>query len=225
MSVLLSFLPVPETMALHAVTQIASNGWRALLWRRHVRWRSAVTFLMGGVCIFCLWTFWLYVPSKPVAFLLLGASPFVARAIPSALRPNPANAANGMAYGGGCMALLLLTGVSGPLVDTYFLGGALDRREIVATKATCQIVGHVLKLAYFGGFIGAAASLDPKMAGLAVAASMLGTTLARPILERLTDTNYRVWANRLITAISVVFLIQAGLGFLAPVAWRGSHGQ
>ena len=41
MGVLLALLPLPEAMALHAVTQMASNGWRGLLWWRHVRWRAA----------------------------------------------------------------------------------------------------------------------------------------------------------------------------------------
>ena len=36
--VLLVLLPLPEAMALHAVTQVASNGWRAARWLRHVRW-------------------------------------------------------------------------------------------------------------------------------------------------------------------------------------------
>ena len=35
--VLLALLPVPEAMALHAITQMASNGWRSLLWWRYVR--------------------------------------------------------------------------------------------------------------------------------------------------------------------------------------------
>ena len=48
------------------------------------------------------------------------------------------------------MTLLLLTGVAGPLIDQFFLGGKLDRREIVATKAMCQIFGHAAKLVYFG---------------------------------------------------------------------------
>ena len=30
--VLLVLLPVPEAMMLHGVTQLASNGWRGLLW-------------------------------------------------------------------------------------------------------------------------------------------------------------------------------------------------
>jgi hypothetical protein len=32
--VLLTILPLPSAMVLHAITQIASNGWRAFLWRR-----------------------------------------------------------------------------------------------------------------------------------------------------------------------------------------------
>ena len=56
MGVLLALLPVPEAMALHAVTQMASNGWRGLLWLRHVRWRAAAAFLIGCAIAFAAWT-------------------------------------------------------------------------------------------------------------------------------------------------------------------------
>ena len=85
------------------------------------------------------------------------------------------------------MGLMLMTGVSGPLMDTFFLGGNFGRREIVATKATCQVASHLTKLIYFGGIIDQAATLDPVLAGVAIAASMLGTTLARRILEAMSD--------------------------------------
>ena len=42
--ILLALLPLPDAMMLHGVTQMASNGWRALLWWRYVRW-SAVTLV------------------------------------------------------------------------------------------------------------------------------------------------------------------------------------
>ena len=57
-----------------------------------------------------------------------------------------------------------MTGVSGPLMDTFFLGGNFGRREIVATKATCQVASHFTKLIYFGGIIDQAATLDPVLA-------------------------------------------------------------
>ena len=124
------------------------------------------------------------------------------RLTPKNLKPNPDSIAQGSFYGFICMGLMLMTGVSGPLMDTFFLGGNFGRREVVATKATCQVASHFIKLVYFGGIIDQAASLDPVLAVVAVAASMLGTTLARRLLEAMSDAQFRTWANRLITAIT-----------------------
>ncbi|HEY5963312.1 MAG TPA: TSUP family transporter, partial [Xanthobacteraceae bacterium] len=113
----------------------------------------------------------------------------------------------GTFYGTICMTLILLTGVSGPLVDSFFLGGKLDRREIVATKAMCQIFGHAAKLVYFGALIDQAGSLDPLVAVLAIVSSMIGTTLARHVLEAMSDQQYRKWANGIIVAIAGYYVI------------------
>ena len=45
--VLLAILPLPSAMVLHAITQMASNGWRAFLWRAHIRWRPVFVYLIG----------------------------------------------------------------------------------------------------------------------------------------------------------------------------------
>jgi len=206
MGVLLAVLPLPEAMALHAVTQMASNGWRGLLWIRHVRWRAAAMFLVGCAIAFAIWTVWRYVPSKPIAFILLGASPFIVRIVPTSLKPNPERLLHGALYGSACMSLMMLAGVSGPLIDAYFLGGNLERRQIIATKAVCQIFSHGAKFVYFGGLVSQAAGIDPVMAALAVAASIAGTSLAKPILEKLTDTQYRTWATNIITTIGLAYL-------------------
>lgn len=208
--VLLALLPVPQAMTLHAVTQMTSNGWRSFLWIKFVRWRFMLTFLAGSAIAFTIWTHWRYVPSKPVAFLLLGASPFLVRIAPARFKPDPSRLAHGLFYGSLSMSLMLLTGVTGPLIDTYFLGGTLDRREMVATKSACQIVNHTAKLLYFGGLVKQAAGGDPPAVVIAVAASIIGTSLARPILERLTDGQFRAWTNHIITAIGATYLVIGG---------------
>jgi hypothetical protein len=43
---------------------------------------------------------------------------------------------------------------------------------------------------------------------MAVAASIVGTSLARPVLERLSDAQYRQWAARIIAAIAVTYVAQ-----------------
>ena len=209
MGLLLWLFPVAEAMALHGATQMASNGWRSLLWLRHVRWRAAAAFLAGAAVAFVVWIVWRYVPSKAVAFLLLGISPFFVRWMPVDLKPDPERASHGLAVGSASMTLMLFAGVSGPLIDTFFLGGKLDRRGIVATKAICQIVCHSAKMAYFGGIVADPGELDVHLIVLATVMPIIGTSLARPILERLSESQYRTWANRIITVIAITYLVQA----------------
>jgi hypothetical protein len=210
MGILLVLLPLPEAMALHAITQMASNGWRGLLWLKYVRWHAVSAYLLGCLVALLAWSLWRYVPSKPLALVFLGATPFLVRVLPAEWKPDPERIAHGLFYGSVCMSLLLLTGVAGPLVDSYFLSGAYDRRQIVATKAVCQIAAHAAKLLYFGSLIDQAAAVDPLLAASAIAASMIGATLARPVLEMLSDTQYRLWATRIITAIACAYLAQGG---------------
>lgn len=205
--VLLALLPVPAAMVLHAVTQMASNGWRAVLWRRHVVWRTVAAYVCGCAIAFAVWSVWRYVPSKPVTYVFLGLTPFAARLIPIERRPDPEKPLHGVACGLSCMTLMLLTGVAGPLIDTFFLGGRMDRRQLIATKAVCQVVGHGVKLVYFGGIVAGAASIDPLLAAMAIAASMLGTTLSRRFLEMMTDAQFRIWAGRLLTVMASYYLV------------------
>ena len=205
--VLLVLLPVQAAMVLHAVTQIASNGWRGLLWRKHVRWAPVAAYVFGCLLALSAWSLFRYVPSTPVALIFLGVTPFLVKLFPSDWQPNPESHGQGIVYGVVCMTLMLLTGVAGPLIDSFFLGGKLDRREIVATKAMCQIISHTLKLAYFGGIIEQAGTLDPMLAVLAIVASMVGTTAAKRFLEMMSDRQYRLWANRIIATIAGYYVI------------------
>jgi uncharacterized membrane protein YfcA len=213
--VLLALMPLPTAMVLHAITQMASNGWRAFLWRSHIRWRPVCVYLIGCAVALAAWSITRYVPDKPVALLLLGVTPFMARLLPSDLKPNPDSIWQGTLYGSICMGLMLMTGVSGPLLDSFFLGGKFDRRGIIATKATCQVIGHFVKLIYFGGIVDQAATLDPVLAGVAIAASMLGTSLSRRILEAMTDLQFRAWAQRLITTVASYYILYGSWLLLA----------
>lgn len=208
---LLILLPLPEAMALHAVTQIASNGWRAAFNLHHVLWRPVAAYGLGALTATALWSLILFVPDKPLALLALGLSPFLLMLLPRWLQPDPERPRDGVICGFASMSLMLLTGVAGPLLDRFFLGGRMDRHAIVATKAVCQVGGHSLKLAYFGGLIAGAGALDPVVAIGAVAASAIGTILARPLLAAMSDGTYRRWASRIVTTIALAYVVQGTL--------------
>lgn len=88
----------------------------------------------------------------------------------------------------------------------------------MAAKAVCQVLSHGAKFLYFGGLVDQAVGLDPLMSGLAVLASMIGTSMARPILQRLSDVEYQQWASRIITAIAVVYLAHGSYLLFWPQA-------
>ena len=82
-----------------------------------------------------------------------------------------------------------------------------------------ELAAGCKKITYFGGLIDQTASLDPVMAVLAIVMSMLGTTLAARVLEKMTDTQFRLWANRVITTIAGYYVVQGG--YLLVVAKTG----
>jgi uncharacterized membrane protein YfcA len=204
-------------MILHAVTQMASNGWRALLWWRHIVWRSMAVYVMGCLVAVGLWSLTLYVPDKAVALLMLGASPFVIRALPEKILPRTFGPAQVAGTGFVSMMLMLLTGVTGPLLDTMFLRSPLERKQIIATKAACQLFSHGFKLVYFGALIDQAGQVEPWFLAIAVASSMIGTSLGRLLLDRMSDAQFRLWSNRLITALASYY-VGYGLVLLTGIA-------
>jgi uncharacterized membrane protein YfcA len=105
-----------------------------------------------------------------------------------------------------CMMLMLVAGVTGPLLDTLFLRTTLERKQIIATKAACQLFSHSLKLVYFGALIDQAGSVEPWFLAIAVASSMIGTSLGKLLLEKLSDKQFRVWSNRIITTIATYYV-------------------
>src|SRR5206468_11340325 len=119
--------PLPTAMVLHAITQMASNGWRAFLWRAHIRWRPVANYMVGAAVALAAWSLTRYVPDKPTALLLLGITPFMARLLPSCIKPDPDRLWQGTVYGTICMGLMLMPGVSGPALQPSFFCGRSGR--------------------------------------------------------------------------------------------------
>lgn len=214
---LLVLLPIPTAMIIHAVTQIASNAWRTAVWWRHIQWPLAVAYMIGCVSALAIWSAILFVPSQPVALIFLGLIPFRLKLVPDRLQPNPQRKLDGELNGTVCMSLMLTTGVAGPLLDSFFLGGKLDRREIIATKGVCQMFGHGVKLIYLASLIDQAGAIDPTLLAAAVI-PMIGTLAAKRFLEAMSEQTFRRWANVLIMAISSYYLAHGGYLWLLAEA-------
>jgi uncharacterized membrane protein YfcA len=215
MGVLLLFLSVPAAMVLHAVTQAASNGWRAILWRRYIDRGILIRHVLGALLAVGLFSLLRFVPDRALVLVAMGVVPFVTMAVPERFAPRVDRAWGSELSGFVSGALQLLSGVSGPILDIFFVRTTLDRRTVVATKAACQLSTHIMKLVYFGAIV--STSLDEVgwfAMAMSVVLALTGTTLSRTVLERLTDVQFRVWTQRIVLGIGVVYLIQGAAAYM-----------
>src|SRR5690606_38984269 len=107
--------------------------------------RYVAGLLVAGL----LFSFIGFVPDRALVLLTLGVIPFLAVLIPAKFVPQATSRFGAEACGFLNTSMQFSAGVSGPLLDVFFVRSDMDRRSVVATKAACQTVSHFAKLIYF----------------------------------------------------------------------------
>jgi uncharacterized membrane protein YfcA len=209
LGVLLLFMDVAPAMVLFGIIQVASNGGRALLWRRHVAWSIVWRFLIGSTTMFLLMRSVAILPNKAMIYFGLGAIPFAAYWLPRQLTPDITRPGAPYICGAFIIVLQLIAGAAGHILDIFFQKSPLDRKTIVGTKAVTQVMGHVYRIAYFGSFDVAFDTSIPwwGYAG-AVALAFTGTSMAGFVLARMTDDGFRLWSRRITIGVALAYLLR-----------------
>lgn len=208
---LLVLLPVPVAMVFHGVIQIAANGWRSWLWRHHVNWRVVLQFGAGAATSLVVFSFFDFVPDKALVLITIGLTPFAALSVPPRIAPNIERAGQAFLAGAIGGAIQLVSGVTGPLLDIFYVRTGMTRQVNVATKAAAQVLGHLTKVIYFGALIDNPAGRDLEqwlVMAYAAAFAVLGTTLSRSVLDRMSDKQFYHWTRRVILALGAVYVGQ-----------------
>lgn len=221
MAVLVTVYSVPVAMILHGVTQAGANGSRTWFLRQHVRWAVLGPYVAGS--LFCVGTFALFrfVPDRGLVLILIGVMPWLALLLPRQLDIDVEHPATAFGCGLGVTAAQLLAGASGPLLDLFYQRSRLNRRQIVATKAVTQTMGHLLKLGYYGSLLILAG--EPVFARgeapvwlflLVVPVAILGTLVGTRILERLDETLFRRVSAQVILALGGACILAGSVEIL-----------
>jgi uncharacterized membrane protein YfcA len=218
LGVLLVILDVTAAMILFGSTQLGANGWRAFLWRQHVAWHLVWSYIAGALSVFALMKLVAFLPDKAMVYIGLGILPIIGSFVPPRWRPDITRRFMPFVCGAFIMALQLMAGAAGSVLDIFFNRSPLDRKQIVATKAITQVIAHVCRIAYFGSFAIPGGDVLPWWTYVgAIALALAGTSLAAEVLHRMTDDNFRRWSRWLILTVSVVYLGR-GLWLLAAPA-------
>jgi len=201
-------LPVQSAMVLHGATQFFSNGWRAVIWRKWIDWKIIGLYSIGALPAIAIPMVLAYVPDKPVMLISLGIVPYIAAALPSQFALDATKPRHAVACGFSVAGLQLISGVAGPLLDVFFVRSKIDRRAVVATKATTQAISHTLKVGYYGVLMSQVGPLGVDVYGVAIVAAVVGTTLAGPLLEKMSNENFRRWTKTIVLVVGGISIAQ-----------------
>lgn len=205
---LLLIFPAGTAMAVHGVIQLTANASRAWLSRRFIVWRIVAFMALGVLIAAGLLVLCSYSPNAATVSLLIGLMPILVW-VPKRWFHLDANRAShalfcGIASGG----LTIAAGVSGPLIDIFFVRSHMDRRQIVATKAMIQVVAHSIKIIFYLGAAMALSAGEWSVILIAAPFAIFGTHTGNRILHRLTDANFRTWTRWIVTGIGIFYFAQ-----------------
>jgi hypothetical protein len=196
-------------MVLFAIIQLGANGWRSALWWRLVDWNIVSRYLVGAGAAFLIMRLIAFLPDKALVYLMLGSIVFIVDLLPKSFTPDITRRWAPPIAGLMVMTLQLLAGAAGHILDLFFQKSMLDRRAVVATKAVCQVFGHVARIAYFGTFAAAWDTTVPMWQYVgAIALAITGTSIAAKVLLGMTNEGFRRWSRWIVVGISVVYLVR-----------------
>lgn len=205
---LLLLFPATTAIAVHGVIQMTANASRAWLSRRFIVWR-VVAIMTTGVVLAALGLLMVnYTPNVATVSLLIGLMPLLVWMPKHWIYLDATRTSHALGCGLASGGLTIAAGLSGPLIDIFFIRTQLDRRAVVATKAMIQVISHGIKILFY---LGAALSLSRgewTIILLSAPLAMLGTSAGNAILKRLTDANFRTWTRWIVTVIGTFYFVQ-----------------
>lgn len=207
MGLLASILTVPMAMTAHGFAQLIANGTRFLSLLKHVKWRGCGFYAIGlivGAGVF----WWVsFTPNRALLFFTLGAIPLLSL-LPLAPKLDFQIPSHAILCGLLNTGAHLTAGISGPILDLFFVHSKMNRFEIIATKAFTQTLGHALKIGFFASMAGELAHL-PIWLPIGVAISAIGGThVGGWVLRRMSEANFRHYLRRIFLAIGFAYLLR-----------------
>lgn len=206
--VLLLLMPVSAAIAIQGVLQLVANASRAWIARAHIDWKIIGMSMIGLVVALGVLAAVRYTPNLAVVSICVGLLPITIWVPIRWISLDAAKPPQALVCG--CLSGILNVGigVAGPIVDIFFARTQMDRRTVIATKATMIGVSHVAKIVFYSTALGEITQSDALAIMLAVPFSVLGSMAGHQILVRLTNESFRTGTRWLVTGVGAFFFLQ-----------------
>lgn len=216
LSIMTFFLPLQIIIPIHGVVQLISNTSRTWLLKAHVIKPVFYYFLLGlpfgaGIAVYIIKS----LDSKVVPLSLIAGliiyTLFKPKRLPHLNVPHWCFIFIGLIVG----LLGPLVGATGPFLAPFFLRDNWSKENIVATKASVQTMGHIIKIPVFI-FTGFAYLEHSLTIILMTGAALIGTHLGVKLLGKINETIFRfIYKTALFVAlIRLIYKILQMVGYL-----------
>ena len=218
LATLFCFLPHGQAIPVHAVVQLASNSTRILAYLGNVDRATLLRFTLGvlpgsALGLVLLWRFGKAEASQPYLKMVVGIYILVAPFIPKGWGSHEEHdhrrgfTVLGLIAG----ALALTVGAVGPLIGPIFARRGFVKERLIATKAACQMVTHLIKIPAFF-MLGTFASGELWAYALPMAVVVIpGTLLGRRLIKFVSPSAFRVMYRGALVVAGLKVLIFDGI--------------
>ncbi len=204
---LLVLFPATAAIAVHGVIQFSANFSRAWISRSYIVWSVVAKITLGVLSAAGVLLVVNYTPNAATISLAIGLMPILVWAPTSWFRLDASRTSHALGCGFTAGGLTIAAGVSGPLIDIFFIRTHMGRRQIVATKAAIQVISHFIKTIFYISALTLSGG-EWGMILLAAPLAVIGTRAGNYILMRMSDANFRILSRWIVTAIGFFYFIQ-----------------
>lgn len=218
LSVMLLFFEPLVAIPIHGVVQLVSNSSRTYVQRTHVDWTILWRYCLMLVPMGFVGIEIAQALPPNVTRALIGVFVLIATWRRSWLligtHPERADVHRRFFILGGVVGTINMTiGAAGPLIAPFFLNIGLSRQAMIGTKAACQAVGHLVKIAIFGiaGFVFAEYAIPLALLCVSVIA---GTWMGSQVLESVNERWFTRLYKGVLTLVALRLVVWEGLAWL-----------
>jgi len=206
LAVMAMLLETSSVVPLHAGVQLVSNGTRLIIFFKHIRWRILLLFMAGILPGALVGIFIFQSMDKDIVKLLMGIFILLVTYLPKSKREVKVSHKLFIPVGLVAGVIGIFFGAIGPFIAPFFVRGDILKEELVATKAACQAVTHIIKIFFFG-FIGINVMGMWKIFLPLCAMVIVGTLIGKKFLGRISDALFKKIFKVLLTLIALNIVI------------------